>query len=97
MDEFQKELIETLRNQSDGAMNQIVKSNFRYFITSIVSMVVSMICIISVVAMCFFYLYQYDYSCTATTVTQDSQDGGSDTYVGGDISGKANSSESEEN
>lgn len=92
MNESEKEIIENYRAESKRCIDHIVKTNFRYFIFSMTSL----ISIVIMAAMFLFYLYQYDFSVETTTKTvEQSTDGGGDAnYIGrdGDITnGKAES------
>lgn len=88
--EIYDNIIENYRTETNRCIDHIVKSNFRYFIACIASLLT----IICVVAMFLIYLYQYDFSSETTTTTststskievEQSADDGSDTnYIGGD-------------
>lgn len=90
VEQFQMELIQTLQEESQASIKQLNKATFRFFVIGIVAIV----CNVFVTLLFVLYLYQYDFSSTmesvTTTISQDSKDGGDDTYVGGDVNDKTN-------
>ena len=86
MNDIEKEIIDNYRLESQRCIDHLVKTNFRYFIFSMASIVSMLI----MTAMFLFYLYQYDFSVETTTtmesvtVEQDTTDGGNANYISGD-------------
>lgn len=95
MNEYEREIIENYRIESKRCIDHVVKTNFRYFIFSMASIISMLI----MTAMFLFYLYQYDFSVETTTtsesvtVEQEASYGGNANFIKGDgdiTNGKAN-------
>lgn len=86
MNDIEKEIIENYRLESRRCIDHIIKTNFRYFIFSMASIVSMLI----MTAMFLFYLYQYDFSVETTattetiTVEQEASYKGNANYINGD-------------
>lgn len=71
VEQFQRELIQTLQEESQLLIKQSNKLTFRFFIIGIVSI----ICNVLITLLFVLYLYHYDFSSTmestTTTISQD--------------------------